>query len=222
MSHSDEEKLHASVLVAPAKERRRYRKQRRQAADQLHREQAAETRDQRQVRLDRVQAVDLRQPLLARIAGLAELKFEAADGGTLPALRVQNIVALRHPLSLMHGWLPLTVQILAATAVILALGWRTRRWRLIWLPWSAFIGAILAGVLVILLENIRPSVIMRDATTAAIEDGTWAITEKHLTGVTLAARAERRNADAHATRRRATAPVGDPSATAAPRSGASA
>ena len=39
MSHSDEEKLHASVLVAPAKERRRYRKQRRQAADQLHREQ---------------------------------------------------------------------------------------------------------------------------------------------------------------------------------------
>lgn len=30
-----------------------------------------------------------------------------------------------------------------------------------------FIGAILAGVLVILLENIRPSVIMRDATTAA-------------------------------------------------------
>ena len=30
-----------------------------------------------------------------------------------------------------------------------------------------FIGAILAGVLVILLENVRPSVIMRDATTAA-------------------------------------------------------
>ena len=30
-----------------------------------------------------------------------------------------------------------------------------------------FIGVILAGVLVILLENIRPSVIMRDATTAA-------------------------------------------------------
>lgn len=30
-----------------------------------------------------------------------------------------------------------------------------------------FIGAILAGALVILLENIRPSVIMRDATTAA-------------------------------------------------------
>ena len=39
MSRNDGEKLHASVLVAPAKERRRYRKQRRQAANQLHHEQ---------------------------------------------------------------------------------------------------------------------------------------------------------------------------------------
>ena len=39
MSRSDDEKLHASVLVAPAKERRRYREQRRRAANQLHREQ---------------------------------------------------------------------------------------------------------------------------------------------------------------------------------------
>lgn len=39
-------------------------------------------RQRREVRLDRVQAVDLRQPLLARIVGLAELKFEAADGGS--------------------------------------------------------------------------------------------------------------------------------------------
>ena len=30
-----------------------------------------------------------------------------------------------------------------------------------------FIGAALSGILVILLENIRPSVIMRDAATAA-------------------------------------------------------
>ncbi|MEN3124142.1 TniB family NTP-binding protein [Janibacter sp. LM] len=62
--------------------------------------------------------------------------------------------------------------------------------------------------------------LLRDATTAAIEDGTWAITEKHLTGVTLAARAERRNA--HAARPRATVPGSAPSATADPRSGASA
>ncbi|WP_051053595.1 alpha/beta hydrolase [Mycolicibacterium chubuense] len=41
----------------------------------------------------------------------------------------------------MHGWLPLTVQILAALALIGAIGWRTRRWRLVWVPWSALIGA---------------------------------------------------------------------------------
>lgn len=52
--------------------------------------------------------------------------------------------ALRHHLSLMHGWLPLTVQILAAVALITAIGWRTRRWRFIWLPWSALIGVGLA------------------------------------------------------------------------------
>ncbi|MDN4643769.1 PH domain-containing protein [Arthrobacter sp. PsM3] len=38
-------------------------------------------KQQRQARLDRVQAVDVVQPLLARIFGLAELKFEVADAG---------------------------------------------------------------------------------------------------------------------------------------------
>lgn len=38
-------------------------------------------RQHRHARLDRVQAVDIKQPLLARIVGLAELKFETADGG---------------------------------------------------------------------------------------------------------------------------------------------
>lgn len=38
-------------------------------------------RQQRQARLDRVQAIDIVQPLLARIFGLAELKFEVADAG---------------------------------------------------------------------------------------------------------------------------------------------
>ncbi|WP_051619856.1 PH domain-containing protein [Haematomicrobium sanguinis] len=35
----------------------------------------------RQARLDKVQAVDISQPLLARLFGLAELKFEVADAG---------------------------------------------------------------------------------------------------------------------------------------------
>ncbi len=52
MSHSDEEKLHASVLVAPAKERRLYRKQRRQAADQLHREQRQQRIDEAKARAE--------------------------------------------------------------------------------------------------------------------------------------------------------------------------
>ncbi|HXF03666.1 MAG TPA: PH domain-containing protein [Arthrobacter sp.] len=38
-------------------------------------------RQHRQARLDRVQAIDVIQPLLARIFGLAELKFEVADAG---------------------------------------------------------------------------------------------------------------------------------------------
>ena len=38
-------------------------------------------KQQRQARLDRVQAIDIVQPLLARMFGLAELKFEVADAG---------------------------------------------------------------------------------------------------------------------------------------------
>ncbi|WP_045076198.1 PH domain-containing protein [Psychromicrobium lacuslunae] len=38
-------------------------------------------RQQRQARIDRVQAIDVVQPLLARIFNLAELKFEVADAG---------------------------------------------------------------------------------------------------------------------------------------------
>lgn len=52
--------------------------------------------------------------------------------------------ALRDHLSLMHGWLPVAVQVVAAVALIIAIGRRTRRWRLVWLPWSALIGGGLA------------------------------------------------------------------------------
>lgn len=38
-------------------------------------------RQQRKARIDRVQAIDVVQPLLARVFGLAELKFDVADGG---------------------------------------------------------------------------------------------------------------------------------------------
>ncbi|WP_150461893.1 PH domain-containing protein [Nesterenkonia ebinurensis] len=56
-------------------------------------------RQHRQARIDRVQAVDLRQPLLARIAKLAELRFEVAEGdgtaATLAFLRKHEAEQLR-------------------------------------------------------------------------------------------------------------------------------
>lgn len=57
-------------------------------------------RQQRQARIDRVQAIDIVQPLLARIFGLAELKFEVADAGStamrLAFIRIGEAKALRN------------------------------------------------------------------------------------------------------------------------------
>lgn len=56
-------------------------------------------RQQRQARLDRVQAIDIVQPLLARLFGLAELRFEVADAGEsavhLAYLKVDDARSLR-------------------------------------------------------------------------------------------------------------------------------
>jgi S-formylglutathione hydrolase FrmB len=45
----------------------------------------------------------------------------------------------------MHGWLPITVQVIAGLVLIAAIGWRNRRWRLVWLPSAALIGVALAA-----------------------------------------------------------------------------
>jgi S-formylglutathione hydrolase FrmB len=50
----------------------------------------------------------------------------------------------RHHLSLMHGWLPITLQVIAGLLLVAAIGWRNRRWRLVWLPWAALVGVVLA------------------------------------------------------------------------------
>jgi S-formylglutathione hydrolase FrmB len=47
-------------------------------------------------------------------------------------------------LSLMHGWLPLTVQALTVVLLLAAIGWRNRRWRLVWLPIAAGLGVALS------------------------------------------------------------------------------
>jgi S-formylglutathione hydrolase FrmB len=51
---------------------------------------------------------------------------------------------LRHHLSLMHGWIPITAQVVASLLLLAAIGWRNRRWRLVWLPWATLVGVALA------------------------------------------------------------------------------
>ena len=48
-----------------------------------------------------------------------------ADATTLAA----PFGLFRDHVSLMHGWLPIAAQALAAALLILAIGWRNRRWR---------------------------------------------------------------------------------------------
>ena len=45
-----------------------------------------------------------------------------------------------HHTSLMHGWVPITVQATAATILVVAVGWRSRRWRRLWLPVAVAVG----------------------------------------------------------------------------------
>ena len=52
---------------------------------------------------------------------------------------------VRQHISLMHGWVPLTAQIVAGAVLLLAIGWRSRRWRLLWLPIAAVAGTLLAA-----------------------------------------------------------------------------
>lgn len=47
-----------------------------------------------------------------------------------------------HGVSLLGGWLPLTVQIVTVVALVAVVGWRSRRWRILWLPLSAGLGVL--------------------------------------------------------------------------------
>ena len=46
--------------------------------------------------------------------------------------------------SLLGGWFPISIEILTIVILIVAIGWRTRRWRLVWIPVSAAIGVAAA------------------------------------------------------------------------------
>jgi S-formylglutathione hydrolase FrmB len=54
-----------------------------------------------------------------------------------------QLLATSH-ISLMHGWVPLTVQVITLIVLALAVGWRSRRWRMVWLPAAAMVGGITA------------------------------------------------------------------------------
>lgn len=54
-------------------------------------------------------------------------------------------VTFTHHLSLMHGWVPTSIQVITAVVLIAAIGWRSRRWALIWLPFAAAVGGILVA-----------------------------------------------------------------------------
>jgi len=45
----------------------------------------------------------------------------------------------------MHGWIPATVQAVAVTLLLLAMGWRSRRWRMVWLPTAMLLGVATAA-----------------------------------------------------------------------------
>lgn len=48
-------------------------------------------------------------------------------------------------LSLIHGWLPTAVQMITAVVLGCAIGWRSRRWRMLWLPVLMVGGVVLAA-----------------------------------------------------------------------------
>lgn len=52
---------------------------------------------------------------------------------------------LRHHLSLLHGWIPITVQALAGIALVAAVCWGIQRGRYVWVPWAALCGIALTA-----------------------------------------------------------------------------
>ena len=48
-------------------------------------------------------------------------------------------------MSLTSSWLPATMQLVALAVLLTAIGWRSRRWRLVWLPGALLVGLVLAA-----------------------------------------------------------------------------
>jgi len=82
------------------------------------------------------------------------VQIAAFTGVALAAVMLTAILAVDHPakfwrhriadISLMHGWVPATVQTISAVVLVGAIGWRTRRWRVLQVPLAFVLGVILA------------------------------------------------------------------------------
>jgi S-formylglutathione hydrolase FrmB len=57
-----------------------------------------------------------------------------------------TIESLALTISLVRGWPPATVQAITAVILVLAIGWRSRRWRLVWVPVAIVVGVAVAAV----------------------------------------------------------------------------
>jgi S-formylglutathione hydrolase FrmB len=55
------------------------------------------------------------------------------------------VAPYRHGVSLLHGWLPGVIEGIAAAVLLVAVGWRSRRWRVLWLPPALLAGVAAAG-----------------------------------------------------------------------------
>ena len=56
-------------------------------------------------------------------------------------------------MSLIHGWMPVTVQVITAVVLVVAIGWRSRRWRVISVPVALFVGVALTGAVFWFIED---------------------------------------------------------------------
>jgi hypothetical protein len=60
----------------------------------------------------------------------------------MPPLPEPNFSRYGQGVSLLGGWLPVSIQVVTVVLLVVAIGWRSRRWRRMWLPVSAGSGVI--------------------------------------------------------------------------------
>ncbi|WP_235456903.1 alpha/beta hydrolase [Williamsia sp. Leaf354] len=53
---------------------------------------------------------------------------------------------------LLSGWFPTVAEVVTVAVVLAAIGWRTRRWRVLWVPVAAAVGAVVAVIVYVILD----------------------------------------------------------------------